>query len=51
MNIIYNPELRGYQIVHTPNMFIKRDVWNKPVNDKIYESWDSASHDLDKWAE
>lgn len=51
MNIIYNPELKGWQIVYLPNKFTNRKLWGKPVNNKVYESWDSACHDLDKWAE
>lgn len=51
MHIIYNEELHGFQIVHTPNIFLRREIWNKPVNNKIYESSASASHDLDRWAE
>lgn len=47
----YNKELRGWQIVYTPNNFINPALWNKPVNNKVYDSWDSAMHDLDKWAE
>lgn len=51
MEIVYNKELNGWQIVYTTNHFIKKEIWHKPVNNKIYESWDSAMHDLDKWAE
>jgi hypothetical protein len=50
MNPVYNAKLGGWQIVYTPNIFIKREMWGKPVNKKVYESWDSAMHDLDKWA-
>lgn len=50
MHIIYNAKLRGWQIVYTPNNFTNPDLWGKPVNDKIYESWDEAAHMLDKWA-
>lgn len=51
MHIIYNVELQGFQIVYTPNNFIKKEIWNKPVNNRIYDSWGSACHDLDRWAE
>lgn len=51
MEIIYNAQLKGWQIIHIPNQFIKKEVWHKPVNNKVYESWGSAMHDLDKWAE
>lgn len=50
MKPIYNAALGGWQIVYTPNQHIRRELWDKPVNDKIYESWDSACYDLDKWA-
>ena len=51
MHIVYNPAVKGYQIVYTPNMWIRSERWNKSVNGKVYESWDSANHDLDKCAE
>lgn len=51
MKIVYNAELGGWQIIYLPNQYINPKLWNKPVNNKIYESWDSAAHDLDKWAE
>lgn len=51
MHIVYNSELKAFQIVHTPNIFINRKAWNQPVNDRLYETWDEASHDIDKWAE
>lgn len=51
MKVIYNTELNGWQIVHTPNQFTKQELWNKPVNSKTYDTWASAMHDLDKWAE
>jgi hypothetical protein len=51
MTPVYDPKAKGWRIVYTPNQFIKREMWGKPVNNKIYESWDSACHDLDKWAE
>lgn len=51
MRIIYNKELNGWQIVYNERNCIARNLWNKPVNNKIYESWDDAQHDLDKWAE
>lgn len=50
MHIIYNAKLRGWQIVYTPNKFTNPDLWNKPVNNKVYKSWDEAAHMLDKWA-
>ena len=51
MEIRYNPEKKGWEIVYTRNNFINPKMWGKSVNNKIYESWDSAAHDLDKWAE
>ena len=51
MKIIFNKELNGYQIVYLRCAWRNPILWGKPVNDKIYDSWDSASHDLDKWAE
>jgi hypothetical protein len=51
MTPVYDPKVKGWRIVYTPNQFINRELWGKPVNNKIYESWDSACHDLDKWAE
>lgn len=51
MHIIYNGKLKAFQIVHTPNIFINKAVWNKPVNDRLYETWDEASHDIDRWSE
>lgn len=51
MEIKYNAQLNGWQIVYTPNQFIKKEMWHKPVNNKIYDTWGSAMHDLDKWAE
>lgn len=51
MHIVYNKELNGWQIIQTPNQWINPKMWNKPVNNKVYESWASAMHDLDKWAE
>ena len=50
MKPIYSAKLGGWQIVHLPNQFINRELWGKPVNNKVYESWDSECHDLDKWA-
>ena len=47
---VYNPKIKGWQIVWVPNVHIKRELWHKPVNNKIYESWDDALHDMDKWA-
>lgn len=51
MEIIFNKELNGWQIVYLKTAWRNPILWGKPVNDKIYDSWDSASHDLDKWAE
>ena len=51
MEIRYNHEKKGWEIVYTRNNFINPKMWGKSVNNKIYESWDSAAHDLDKWAE
>lgn len=51
MEVKYNVKLRGWQIVYTPNNFINPKLWGQPVNKKLYESWHSAMHDLDKWAE
>ena len=51
MTPVYDPKVKGWRIVYTPNQFINRELWGKPVNNKIYESWDSACYDLDKWAE
>ena len=51
MEIKYNAQLNGWQIVYAPNQFIKKEMWHKPVNSKIYDTWGSAMHDLDKWAE
>lgn len=51
MKIIFNAELNGFQIVHLKNQFTKPEIWNKPVNNKVYGSWDNASADLDKWSE
>lgn len=51
MKIIYNPELKGWQIIYLPNQWRNPALWNKPVNSKVYDSWGSACHDLDKWAE
>ena len=48
MEIVYNPELKGWQIVYTPNIFINKEMWNKPINNKVYESWLEASHYIDK---
>lgn len=51
MQIVFNSELNKFQIIHLKNIFTKPECWNKPVNNKVYDSWDSAMHDLDKWAE
>jgi len=51
MTPIYDPKAKGWRIVYTPNQFINRELWGEPVNNKIYKSWDSACHDLDRWAE
>lgn len=51
MEIIYNPKLKGWQIVYLATAWRHRALWHKPVNSKVYDSWESASHDLDKWAE
>lgn len=48
MHIVYNPTLKGYQVVWTPNIHINRDKWNKPVNDHIYEDWADAMHYIDR---
>lgn len=48
MEIVYNPELKGWQIVYTPNQFINKEMWNKPANDKVFKTWYEASHYLDK---
>lgn len=50
MEIIYDKELGGWRIIYTPNEFLKKEMWGKPVNNKVYESWLDAMHDLDKWA-
>lgn len=51
MDIIYNKELNGFQIILLPNRLWKKEAWNKPINNKIYESWDDAMHYIDKCAE
>lgn len=51
MEIIYNKELKGWQIIHLPNQFIRKEIWNKPINDMIFDSWEDASSYLDKIAE
>lgn len=51
MEIKYNKQLGGYQILYLPHIFLNVEKWHTPVNNKVYESWDSAMHDLDKWAE
>lgn len=48
---VYDSKLGGWQIVYLPNQFIRREKWGQPVNNKVYESWESAMHDLDKWAD
>ena len=50
MTIKYDSVRGGYIIVYDANNFISRAMWGKPVNKKVYESWASACHDLDKWA-
>lgn len=49
MEIKYNPQLKGWQIIYLKNDWRNPKLWGKPVNDKVYESWHSAAHDLDKW--
>lgn len=51
MEIVFNEELKGFQIVYLKNQFVNPEMWNKPVNNKVYDSWDAASADLDKWSE
>ena len=51
MEIIYNPQLKGWQIVYIKTAWCNPILWGKSVNDKVYDSWESACHDLDKWAE
>lgn len=51
MEIIYNPQLKGWQIVYMKTAWRNPILWGKSVNDKVYDSWESACHDLDKWAE
>lgn len=51
MNIVYNQKLNGYQILHTPNIYIKHSAWNTPVTDRIFPTWDDASAYLDKISE
>ena len=51
MEIIYNPELNGYQIVYLENIFINPNKWGKSINGKLYTSWEEASSVLDKLAE
>ena len=51
MEIVFNKALNGYQIVYLKTAWRNPILWGKPVNDKIYDSWESACHDLDKWAE
>ena len=50
METKYDAKKGGWVIVYTPNQWIKKDLWGKPVNDKVYESWDEAMHVMDKWA-
>ena len=51
MDIIYNKDKNGWQIVHLPNEFIKASAWNQPINDKVFASYDEAVHYLDKCSE
>lgn len=51
MEVIFNNELKCWQIIHTPNQFTNTKLWHKPVNTKRYDTWADAMHDLDKWAE
>lgn len=51
MEIKYNSELKGWQIVYLRTAWRHAALCGKPVNNKVYDSWESASHDLDKWAE
>lgn len=50
MEIVYKKELKGWQIVWLKMAWLNPVLWGKPVNNKIYDSWDAASDDLDKWA-
>ena len=51
MEIVYNPEIQGFQILFTKRNGINPDLWHKPVNERVYQTWGDAMHDLDKWAE
>lgn len=51
MEIVFNSVLNGWQIVYMKTAWRNPILWGKPVNDKIYDSWESASSDLDKWEE
>ncbi len=46
----YDKLLGGWVIVYTPNQWIKKEKWGKPVNNTVYASWDEAMHVMDKWA-
>lgn len=51
MEIIFNKKLNGWQIVWLKTAWHNPAIWGKSVNGKVYKSWDSASHDIDKWSE
>lgn len=51
MDIIYNKDKNGWQIVFLPNEFIKDSAWYQPVNNKIFASYDEAVHYLDRCSE
>lgn len=37
----------GWQIVYTPNQFINKAMWGKPVTNRVFESWADASAYID----
>lgn len=51
MEIVFNKQLNGWQIVWLKTAWHSPAVWGKSVNGKVYDSWESASHDIDKWSE
>lgn len=51
MEIVFNKKLNGWQIVWLKTAWHNPAIWGKSVNGKVYDSWESASHDIDKWSE
>jgi hypothetical protein len=49
MEAQYNELRHGWQIVYAKRYWAPREIWGKPVNNRVYESQAEAWSVLDKW--